>query len=138
MHPLSQRMIGATCCCLFALVGCGSNGSIPPASPTPPVTTTPVTITAKAKFAYTGNQGASLSGYSVDSSTGALTALNGFPLAIGSNPTAVAVDPQNRFLFVGDIAASELHVFTINGSTGALSEIGNSPYATVHEPVAIA
>jgi 6-phosphogluconolactonase (cycloisomerase 2 family) len=92
----------------------------------------------KAKFAYTGNQGGSLSGYSVDTSTGALTALNGFPLIVGANPTVVAVDPQNRFLFVGDIAASELHVFAINGSTGALSEISASPYATVKEPVSIA
>lgn len=138
MRSLSHRMIGAMCCCLFALVGCGSNGTIPTTSPTPPVTTTPITITTKAKFVYTGNQGASLSGYSDDSSTGALNALNGFPLVIGSNPIVVAVDPQNRFLFVGDIAADKLHVFTIDSSTGALSEITTSPYATVHEPVAIA
>jgi DNA-binding beta-propeller fold protein YncE len=67
-----------------------------------------------------------------------LAPLSGFPLAIGVNPIVIAVDPQNRFLFVGDIASSQLHVFTINGSTGALSEIGTSPYATVKEPVAIA
>ena len=95
-------------------------------------------ITAtKAKFAYTGNQGASLSGDSVNTSTGALTALSGFPLPVGP-PTLVAVDPQNRFLFVGDIFQSELHVFNINSSTGALSEIGTSPFATVDEPEAIA
>jgi 6-phosphogluconolactonase (cycloisomerase 2 family) len=92
----------------------------------------------KAKFVYTGNQGASLSGYSVNTSTGALTALNEFPLAIGANPTTVAVDPQNRFLFVGDMTYGELHVFAINSSTGALSEAGTSPHATVQEPVAIA
>ena len=90
---------------------------------------------AKAKFAYTGNQGRTLSGYSVNISTGALTALPGFPLASGVSPTAVAVDPQSRFLFVGDISIDKLYVFAINSSTGALDGIG--AYPTVHEPVAI-
>jgi 6-phosphogluconolactonase (cycloisomerase 2 family) len=74
----------------------------------------------------------------VNTSTGALTALSGFPLTIGANPTVVAVDPQNRFLVVGDIAFGMLHVFTIDRSTGALSEIPASPYPTVWEPAAIA
>lgn len=148
MSPLCRGPIRALCCCVFALVGCTSNGPTaastqtptPPAptAPTPPITGTPITITAKAKFAYSGNQGASLSGYAVDTSTGTLTALNGFPLAMGTNPIAVAVDPQNRFLFVGDSATDELHILTIASSTGALSEISISPYATVHEPSAIA
>lgn len=142
MPSLSRWLIGAICCCVLCLMGCGSNGpnvgsSPAPPSPTPPGTI-PVPVAAKAKFAYTGNQGASLSGYSVDTATGALTALNGYPLAIGTTPTVVATDPQNRFLFVGDISAGKLHVFTVNSSTGALTEIASSPYATVQEPVAIA
>src|ERR1035438_7728132 len=130
MRLFDQWLTAAMCCGVCALAGCASNGS-----GTRPA---PIIPTAKAKFAYTGNQGASLSGYSVNTSTGALTALSGFPLTIGANPEVVAVDPQNRFLFVGDIALDELHVFTINSSTGALTEIGTSPYATVKEPVAIA
>lgn len=97
--------------------------------PPPPV------ITAKPKFAYTGNQGGSLSGYSVDISTGQLTPLSGFPMALGLNPTVVTHDPQNRFLIVGDIAASSLHVFAIDSTTGALAEVSPSPYATIKEPV---
>lgn len=138
MRLFDQWLAAAMCCGVCALAGCGSNGTVSPGTLPTPITPTPLTPTAKAKFAYTGDQGASLSGYSVDTSTGALTTLNGFPLTIGLNPNVVAVDPQNRFLFVGDIAASELHVFTINSSTGALSETATSPYATVKEPVAIA
>jgi len=123
-------------CGVCALAGCVINGS-GSAGPTAPALPTPIATTAKAKFAYTANQGASLSGYSVDTSTGELTALSDFPLTVGANPEVVAADPQNRFLFVGDIALSELHVFTIDNSTGALSEIGTSPYATVYEPVTI-
>ena len=123
---------------MLALVGCTSIGTTTAGTSAAPITTTPITNTGKVKFAYTGNQGASLSGFSVNTPTGALTALTGFPFTIGANPSVVAADPQNRVLFVGDVALSELHVFTINNSTGALSEIGTSPYATVHEPVAIA
>ena len=142
MRLFAQWLTVAMCCSVCALAGCASNGSVSAAIPAPvtpaPVAPAPVTTTAKAKFAYTGNQGASLSGYSVDTSTGALTALSGFPLLVGTNPTVVAVDPQNRFLFAGDIGHSVVHVFNINSSTGALSEIGTSPYATVDEPEAIA
>jgi 6-phosphogluconolactonase (cycloisomerase 2 family) len=95
------------------------------------------TITAKAKFAYTGNQGASLSGYSVNTSTGVLTPLSGFPLVAGLNPTVVTHDPQNRFLIVGDIAANMLHILAINSTTGALTEVNPSPYTTVKEPVSL-
>ena len=118
--------------CLFA--GCSDAGiTTPTTTTTPPVPT----ITAKAKFAYTGNQGASLSGYSVNTSTGVLTPLSGFPLVAGLNPTVVTHDPQNRFLIVGDIAANMLHILAINSTTGALTEVNPSPYTTVKEPVSL-
>ena len=127
MRRLDQWLMASTCCCASALAGCVGHGKTPSPNPLP-----------RAAFAYTGNEGGSLSGYSVNTSTGGLTPLAGFFVSVGANPIAVAVDPQNRFLFVGDIALSKLHVFTINSSTGALGEIATSPYATVKEPVAIA
>jgi 6-phosphogluconolactonase (cycloisomerase 2 family) len=134
-------LTAAMCCGVCALAGCAIHGSAAapsaPVSPTP-IVPTPIVPTAKAKFVYTGNQGATLSGYSVDTSSGALTPLSGFPLAVGVNPQIIAVDPQNRFLFVADVAVSKLHVFAIQSSSGALSEIGASPSATVDEPTAIA
>jgi len=129
MRSFGQAVMAILSCGALALAGCANRHAHVTAPPAPAV---------EAKFVYIGDQGASISGDSVDTSTGALTALSGFPLAIGTNPIAVAVDPQNRFLFVGDIAASQLHVFAINSSTGALSEIGASPYATVPEPIAVA
>lgn len=124
MHSFGRWWAVAVCCVLFAIAGCAT--ILPFTTPTP-----------TAKFVYIGNQGASISGYSVNTSTGALTTLKGFPFTVGVNPTALAVDPRSRFLLVGDISASELHVFTIDNSTGALSETAASPYATVREPVAI-
>jgi 6-phosphogluconolactonase (cycloisomerase 2 family) len=138
MRSFDQWLTAAVCCGACALAGCartGANASLAPTAPIIPVPSIPAT---KAKFVYTGNQGFSLSGYSVNTSTGSLTVLSGFPLALSGDTQVVAVDPQNRFLFVGDTAFSVLHVFAINDSTGALSQIRESPYATVHEPVAIA
>jgi len=142
MRSFDRWLMAAIFCGAGALVGCGNNSSVSSVTPTPappaPAPPSPIITTAKAKFAYTGDQGASLSGYSVNTSTGAMTALSGFPFTVGVNPTVVAVDPQNRFLFVGDIFLGALYVFAIDSSTGALSEVGTSPYPTVKEPVAIA
>ncbi|WP_348267420.1 beta-propeller fold lactonase family protein [Edaphobacter paludis] len=137
-----QRCLASTAaiCLLGCLFGC-SNGTtnisapvLPPTTlPTPPATSSP-TATAKPKFVYTGNQGKSLSGYAVNLSTGSLTSLSGFPVALGLNPTIVTHDPQNRFLIVADNSAFLLHVFAIDATTGALSEISPSPYVTKIQP----
>jgi len=66
-----------------------------------------------------------------------MTPLSGFPLAMAGNPTVITHDPQNRFLIVGDIANSQLHVLAIDSTTGALAEISPSPYATIKEPVSL-
>lgn len=138
MRLSGQWLLTVCCCFMFEFAGCAGNSTMSRETSAPPTPNLPITTKAKAKFAYTGNQGASLSGYSLDTVTGTLSPLSGFPLTIGANPTVTAVDPQNRFLFVGDIALDKLHVFAIDGSTGALTEIGASPYDTVREPVAIA
>lgn len=85
---------------------------------------------------YVGDESESLSGYSVNTATGALTPLNGFPITFFDDPMIVATDPQNRFLFVGN-AGGALQVFTIDSSTGALTSVGTSGYALVSEPWAI-
>ncbi len=119
------------------MLGC-SGSSVTAATTPPPSTTTPPTTPAiKPKFAYSGNQKASLSGYTVDATDGTLTPISGFPLVLGTNPNVITHDPQNRFVIVGDIAANQLHVLAINATTGALTEVSPSPYATIKEPVAV-
>ena len=141
---MNELWRAAVLACLASLIGCGGSSSTDistkPTTPvTPPTPTGPVTTSAKAKFVYTGNQGAngngSLSGYAVNPSTGALTGLNGFPLLFGSNPTAVTHDAQNRFLIVADTAQDLLTVFGIDNNTGALSQLGQT--STVREPSAV-
>ena len=118
------------CCLVGILIGCGSASNPVTQAPTTPVNPTP---TVKAKFVYTGNQGASISGYSVDASTGSLSPLQGFPLAVGISPESITHDPQNRFLIASDISAALLHVYSIDANSGALTEVSPSPYNTMIE-----
>jgi 6-phosphogluconolactonase (cycloisomerase 2 family) len=117
--------------------GCGSGPSaIVNPTPTPIPSPTPVST---AKFLYAANEvSASISGYSVNRLTGALTPLAGFPVPSGINPVYLTHDPKNQFLIVVDIAADLLRVYGIDSNTGALTEIAPSPYAVGKEPRAAA
>ncbi|MEO8735937.1 MAG: beta-propeller fold lactonase family protein [Edaphobacter sp.] len=140
MSYLHRCIAAATGFCLVScLFGCSKGtANSGPAAPPPSLTTSPsAPVTVKAKFAYTGNQGGSLSGYAVNPSSGVLTPLSGFPLVLGGNPNAITHDPQNRFLIVADVATSQLHVLAIDSTTGALAEVSPSPYVTIKEPVSV-
>ncbi len=89
------------------------------------------------KFAYVANGGAgdtggSVSMYTINATTGALTLIgtvNGrcinSPSCIA--PFGVAVDPSGKFAYVaneGGFAPTDVSMFTINATTGALTDIG--------------
>jgi YVTN family beta-propeller protein len=77
---------------------------------------------------FVSNQAAnSLSEFSVNTSTGALTPMAGSPLTTGTRPTAVAVDASGRFVFVANQASSSIGVFSI-GASGALAPVPGSPF----------
>jgi 6-phosphogluconolactonase len=120
---------------LLVLEGCNSGTASFQQSPPPP---SPPPSQQKVAFAYTANESGSISGYSVNSSTGALTPLSNFPLTIGGNPAFVTHDPQGKFLLVADISQALVHVYGIDATTGALTEISPSPYSVELEPRALA
>lgn len=81
------------------------------------------TTTGSGNYAYVANSskgGTYLNGYDV--STGALTALSGFPVNISVTPTAMAITPSNGFLYVATSTA--IYAFTIS-STGALTTVNS-------------
>jgi hypothetical protein len=75
-----------------------------------------------------------LAGWSINSSTGALTALSGFPMAvsfnlpIGPGQFQMTTDPGGNYLFISDSGDTEIFVYTINSSTGALTPAVGSPF----------
>lgn len=113
---------------LLAGIGCGG------ASSSRIVTVPPVpacTPSSKPEFAYVLNGGGlnwgdgAIFTYTVDSCTGALTPSAPNPVATGSDPEDMAVDPSGRFAYVANLVsnASDLatiSMYTINSSTGVL------------------
>jgi 6-phosphogluconolactonase (cycloisomerase 2 family) len=98
-----------------------------------------VSVDPSGRFAYVANSTDTLSGYSVDSTTGALSLLTGSPFATGDNPSSVTVDPTGRFLYNANINTDNVSAFSIDTNTGALSSIGtiaagDAPNSIVVDP----
>jgi 6-phosphogluconolactonase (cycloisomerase 2 family) len=103
-----------------------------------------VAATAKARFAFILNQGAStISSYDVDAALGALST-NGAQLLAGglSTPRAIAVDPLARFVYVAH-TSNEISAYRINAADGSLPSVatvtpGLDPSVTISvDPTAI-
>ncbi len=82
--------------------------------------------------------GANIVGYAIDATTGALTALPGFPVAAGANAYSITVDPTNQFLYVTNDGAANVSGFTLDASTGALTPMSGSPFPAGNHPKFIA
>jgi 6-phosphogluconolactonase len=102
---------------------------LPATTPNPPA---PV-VTADGRFIYvslTQNNSRAVAGYSLDASTGILTALPGNPFPTsGDEVRRPALHPNGRFMYVANETSSTIDVFEINSATGALSVMPGSPYA---------
>lgn len=92
-------------------------------------------------YAYVANQGDStLSEFSFDPSTGALTAVAGSPLAVtgATQLNELKIDPSNKFVYVVDQGGSD-QVFGYQiQADGSLAKITGSPFATGVKPVSLA
>jgi 6-phosphogluconolactonase len=87
------------------------------------------------KFLYVMNQnppagattGNSVSAYSIDPSTGALTPIGAGAFPAGSNPTWISFRPDGQFAYVSNTnngAAGSISVYSVD-STGALTAVGS-------------
>ena len=82
--------------------------------------------------------GANIVGYAIDATTGALTALPGFPVAAGANAYSVSIDPTNQFLYVANDGAANISGFKLDALTGALTPMAGSPFPAGNHPEFIA
>ncbi len=88
-------------------------------------------------FAYVANQNSNdVSAYSVDATTGALTAIAGSPFAAGANPSGVAFDylGTEEFAYVVNAGSNNVSAYSVNMTTGALTAVAGSPFATGTDP----
>jgi 6-phosphogluconolactonase (cycloisomerase 2 family) len=76
----------------------------------------------------TGN----ISGYNINPSSGALTAISGSPFtsSSGIGPSAVVVDPSGRFVYaVTPGSSNSIWCFAITSTNGQLTPVTNSPFS---------
>jgi 6-phosphogluconolactonase len=95
------------------------------------------------KFVYAADGGAfpagsfggssSVSMYTINSTTGALTSIG--TIAAGTGPDFVALDPAGKFTYVTNFGSNDVSMYTINATTGALESIGTIAAGT--EPVSV-
>jgi len=104
-----------------------------------------VAVDPSGKFAYAADGGAfpagsfggdsSVSMYTINSTTGALTSTG--MIAAGSGPDSVAVDPAGKFAYVANFGSNDVSMYTIDATTGALASIGTIAAGTSPDSVAV-
>ena len=88
------------------------------------------------QFLFVANNASnSVSVYSIDATTGALTP-TGFPIAAGAGPVAVTVDPTDHFVYVANLTSNNISAYAINGST--LTPVVDAPFNAGAGPAALA
>ena len=78
-----------------------------------------IQMSSSGKFLYVPNRGHnSIAGFSVDASTGRLTAIG--QVSTEAVPNAFSLDPEDKFIFAAGSASGRLASYRINGDTGSL------------------
>jgi 6-phosphogluconolactonase (cycloisomerase 2 family) len=92
-------------------------------------------------FAYAANgSDATLSAFSLDGSTGALTALPSSPVAVtgATSLSEIKIDPSGKFVYVVSEGTDQVYGFSINANDGSLTTIAGSPFDTGIKPQSLA
>jgi 6-phosphogluconolactonase len=89
-----------------------------------------IAIDPTGQFLYVANSAdGTVSGFTVDATTGLLTPIGGAAVATGGGvsgqPTALAIDPSGRYLYVANGDASNITTFAITAVTGVLTAVGS-------------
>jgi DNA-binding beta-propeller fold protein YncE len=80
---------------------------------------------------FVANAGSNnVSAFSINTSSGVLTAVSGSPFAAGTAPVFVGPGNSGKTLFVANQGSNNISAFQV-GSGGALSAVSGSPFATL-------
>jgi len=97
--------------------------------------------TPDSKFMYvTDPKNNQVDAFTIDSSTGNLTALAGSPFPLNSSTQTALfadIDPAGKFLYVSDLNASDVLAFSIDGTTGSLTAVTGSPFNSGFYPAKV-
>ena len=74
----------------------------------------------------------------IDRVTGALKPLPASPFPAGTNPRAIAVEPDGRFAYVVNAVSNDVSSYSIDPNTGTLALVPGGPVPTGKNPRAVA
>jgi 6-phosphogluconolactonase (cycloisomerase 2 family) len=123
----------------------GISGMTPPSGTPSPFTINvnrPIgaVIDHSGKYLYVSNNNstgtAGIAAFSIDQTTGALTALSTATFDTGSGPQLMAIDPTNKYLYVADDVDNTIAAFSI-GANGILTAIGTTPFVVTGTPAPV-
>jgi 6-phosphogluconolactonase (cycloisomerase 2 family) len=100
-------------------------------TPTPDGGTGPnnLAIDSSGMFLFVTNSfSANISVFSIDSGSGALTAVAGSPFSANASPGEILIPPATNFLYVTNASTGTVTAFTFSTSTGLLTPIPGSPF----------
>jgi 6-phosphogluconolactonase (cycloisomerase 2 family) len=132
MHaPLLHAVCNSGTLTLANTIGTGAGGGTPYFNAYSP-------IIAGNMYYAVANFGTSLvSVFSVNTSTGVLTAVSGSPFTAGSGPVGISFSPViygNLFAASGNNSSGAVSVFQVNPATGSLTQVSGSPFSAVSSP----
>ncbi len=97
-------------------------------------------IDKSGKYMFVANQGSSnVAAYSIGAqgaAAGALNLLTNSPFATGASPSALAMDPNGKYLFVGNQTTPKIQSFQLDTGTGTLTSVNT--YTLPGAPTSIA
>jgi len=100
----------------------------PSPTPNPSIGPASLTLHPRLNFVYVANGGGttSVSGYTFNTTSGALTPITGSPFVAGPRPIKLTVDPTGRFAYVANRDDETLNAYSVDQTTGALTAIGSA------------
>ena len=91
-----------------------------------------VSCVSVARFVFVANSSDGSSGtgdvsaFTVNPTTGALTAVPGGPVTADQNPSAIAVDTSGQFVYVSNVGSGDVSIFNVDPVAGTLTLQGNT------------
>ncbi len=100
--------------------------------------TTTVTVTRRTPaFLYASNLGANtISGFTVNPASGALTQVPGSPFPTPTGDTSIAMSRDFKFLYAADFGLNQVSASSVNGD-GSLSPLLGTPFPAGNGPVSV-
>jgi 6-phosphogluconolactonase (cycloisomerase 2 family) len=113
-----------------------SNGTLTPVAGSPfAAGASAMSIDPGGHFAYVA-EAAGINVYSIDVTTGALSATADSPAALNT-PSALQIDPSGQFAYAVAISGANqtgVYAFSVDSTTGALTPVPGSPFAASSSP----